>query len=98
MKEDAQPEWEPTQEGISEVILAITSQVTKRRIEHGAENSKKHFGRLGVDSVTIFELQLQIEKRFAITLPDNFLLTHDTPAAAAAQIAALNRLTAEEGS
>ena len=54
---------------------------------HDAELSSRQFSQLEVDSVSIYQIQMQIEERYGLTLEDSFLFEHPTPERAAAAIA-----------
>ena len=73
---------------VRDSIIAMTAEVAGRRLSPGAETGQKGFGSLGVDSVSVFQLQLKIEEAFSLSLPEDFLIVHNTPALAAEAMAA----------
>lgn len=72
---------------IRDFIITAMAEVARRQLSPSAEIAEKSFGVLGVDSVSIVQLHLRIEEEFSLSLPDNFLIDHNTPALAAEVLA-----------
>lgn len=74
---------------VRDVIVAMTAEVVGRRLLPSAETTQKGFGTLGIDSVSIFQLQQKLEEVYPFTLPDDFLIINNTPDQAAEAIVTL---------
>jgi acyl carrier protein len=72
---------------ICEALVAIVADVLQIPLSPTPEVAKKTFPQLGVDSVSIYQIQIQLEERYGLALDDGFLFEHATPAQAAATIA-----------
>lgn len=78
-----QPEPETTA-AICETILSF---ILATPPPPGSGAAAKSFSQLEVDSVSIYQLQMQIEERYGLELEDSFLFEYPTPERAAAAIA-----------
>lgn len=67
-------------------VISFCARATGRSLERSAATGAKDFAALGVDSVSVFQLQMQLEDRFELTLPETFLFEHPTPERAAAAL------------
>ena len=72
---------------LCEALVAIIADVLQRPLAPTPEVAEKTFPQLGVDSVSIYQIQIQIEERYGLSLDDGFLFEHATPAQAATVIA-----------
>lgn len=75
---------------LRDIIITMTAEVTERPIAVNDESGRRTFDLLGVDSVSVFQLQMKIETHWELMLPDDFLLRHPSPDQAASAI--LSRL------
>lgn len=73
-------------------IIEITAKATRRRLTPSATLGRSEFSSLGVDSVNVFEIILNLEKQHSVTLNDTFLFNYKTPDEAAY---ALHKLIAD---
>jgi len=70
-------------------IIEITAKALSKRIQTTPETGRMNFASLGVDSVNAFDILNEIEKRYSVTLADDFLLIEDNPDKAARAIDAM---------
>lgn len=68
-------------------ILVTCGEITGRALISDDRAPDRGFHLLGIDSVSVFRLQLDLENRLGIALPDEFLVQNPTPRKAAAALA-----------
>jgi acyl carrier protein len=74
-------------EAALEAILCACEKSTGRKLARDAATASKSFAALGVDSVSVFEMQLFLEDRLGIELNETMLFENPTPGEAAAALA-----------
>lgn len=76
----------PTSSEIQDTIIAYTAEVIDRELLPGSTNATKNFTSLGVDSVSVFQLQMKLENYYSLALPNDFLFEHSTAEEASSAI------------
>lgn len=77
-------------------ILFHVSDVSEARLEPAPECQRADWASLGLDSVSVFQLQMKLESEFDVVLEDTFMLKNKNPTEAASTIASLSQLGGEE--
>jgi len=76
-------------DGLRDIVIEITARVLHQTLVPGPVAGAKSFHQIGADSVTVYQIHLEIEKHFELILEDTFLYENDTPEQVASALAVL---------
>lgn len=77
----------PIEPDLLTIVLDLCGEITGGSLGPDDGSPDKGFVHLGVDSVSVFRLQMELEERLKLSLPDTFLLDHPTPRQTAVELA-----------
>jgi acyl carrier protein len=80
----------PSETELLGLILDMVVRITGRPLPRDDTMASKGFIALGVDSVNVFQLQIEMEDQFKVALPETFLVENSTPRKAAAALRELS--------